>query len=283
MKIVFLGEDSFSAIVLSSLISGGHEILAAYCPYYENFAHARLKKICDDINIPFYRTENINSTAIENAIRKLNPELIVVGHFQKLLKPNIFLIPSLGCINLHPSLLPDYKGLSPIQRPIIQGEKETGVTVHFIDEGVDTGKIIVQQRIPITADMYVSDLQTKLFAIYGVIVLEAINRLKSKNESFIDQSTREGSYYGKLKDEHCQIDLNKGHLENYNLIRGVSRPYFGAKIHNYRIWKAAIASRELHVLIESKYTKCDLYFDDDMGTFLKLNDGSLLVEKYNKY
>jgi methionyl-tRNA formyltransferase len=283
MKIVFLGEDSFSAIVLSSLISAGHEIVAVYCPYYENFAHARLKKICEDINIPFYRTENINSTAIENAIRGLNPELIVVGHFQKLLKPNIFLIPSLGCINLHPSLLPDYKGLSPIQRPIMHGEKETGVTVHFIDEGVDTGKIIVQQRIPLTPDMYVSDLQTKLFAIYGFIVLSAIDCLKNRNVAFIEQTKREGSYYGKLKDEHCQIDLNKGHLENYNLIRGVSRPYFGAKIHNFRIWKASIASRDLNALIESRYSKCDLYFDEDFGAFIKLNDGSLLVEKYNKY
>lgn len=282
MRIVFFGEDSFSATALMSLINSQHEILAVFCPIYKNYIHVRLEKTCENKRISFYRIKNINSVKNEMFIKKLNPDLILVCHFQKILKPNIFQIPLYGCINLHPSLLPKYKGLSPQHWPIIKGDKETGITVHFINKGIDTGDIILQHKILIDPHMYVSDLQFKMLDIYKIIFNEAISLLMNNNINFVIQNPSQGSYFGKLREEQCLIDLNKGHLNAYNLIRGVSNPYFGAKLYDYRIWKANIASKELNKFIQNKYNDNDIYFNEKIGNFIKFNDGSLIIEKIDK-
>ena len=280
MKIVFLGEDSFSATVVESLVSDGHQILAVFCPVYDNQIYARLKRTCENNNIPFHRIKEINSSEVESLIRKLNPELISVCHFQQVLKQNIIKIPSRGCINLHPSLLPLYRGLSPQHWPIINGDKETGITVHVINEGIDSGDIILQHKIPIEPDMYVADLQLKMLRVYKYIVKDAISLLIKKDFKLTPQDPQEGSYYGRLKEKHCLIDLNKRCIDAYNLVRGVSKPYMGARISDYRIWEASIASEELNQRIQSDFKDNDIYFDSRYGAFIKF--GTLLINKYDK-
>lgn len=282
MRIIFCGEDSFSAQVLESLICDKHEILAVFCPIYDNNIHARLKLICNKYNIEFHRIENINSNRNENLIKKLKPDLISVCHFEKILKNNIIKIPLLGCINLHPSLLPHYRGLSPQHWPIINGEKETGITIHFINEGIDTGDIILQYKIPIDSNMYVSELQIKMLNIYKSIMKDAIALLSLNKKQFTKQNPLNGSYYGKLKEEQCLIDINKSVIDAYNLIRGVSKPYLGAKFNTYRIWKARLATIEANHFIQTKYKDNNLFFDRKFGTIIKFSDGSLIVEKYDK-
>jgi len=283
MKIIFLGEDSFSAAALNSLIDDAKcELLAVFCPIYDNFIYARLKKTCEINGIPFYRVENINSQHCENLIYKMNPDLISAVHFQKILKKNIIQIPKYGCINLHPSLLPNYRGLAPIQWPIINGDKQTGVTVHFINEGVDTGDIILQHKINITNDMYVSDLQLKLLEVYKFVVKDVIGLMVKGKMKLTSQKELKGSYFGKLKHKECEINLEKGVISAYNLIRGVSRPYLGATFNEYHIWKARLASNETNQSINSKYNMNSIFFDDDLGTFIKFKNGSLILEKYNK-
>ena len=282
MKIVFFGEDSFSAQVLESLIFNQHEILAVFSPVYKNHIYARLKVICEKQNIEFHRIKDINSEKNEYLIRKLKPDLISVCHFQKILKKNIIQIPLYGCINLHPSLLPNYRGLSPQHWPIINGDIETGITVHFVDEGIDTGDIILQHKILIDPDIYVSDLQLKMLDIYKFIVNDAITLIINDNINFVSQNKSQEGYYGKLKEEQCLIDLNDGYLNAYNLIRGVSMPYFGAKLNDYRIWKAKLASKKLNDFIQNKYNKNNIYFDEKIGTFIKFSDGSLIIEKYDR-
>ena len=282
MKIVFFGEDSFSAQVLESLIFAKNKILAVFCPIYDNNIYARLKLICDNHNIGFYRIKDINSIKNEHFIKKLKPDLISVCHFEKILKKNIIKIPLYGCINLHPSLLPNYRGLSPQHWPIINGEKETGITVHFINEGIDTGDIILQHKIPIAPNMYVSELQRKMLDSYKFIMKDAIAMLSQKERVFITQKHLNGSYYGKLKEEQCLINMDKGINDAYNLIRVVSTPYFGAKLKGYRVWKASKATKEVNQLIQVKYEDNNIYIDKEFGTIIKFRDGSLILEKYDK-
>ena len=161
MKIIFFGEDAFSAIVLDSLIQAGHTIIGAYCPIYDNNIYSRLEMITNKNAIPFKRIKDFSSDVFLNELISKKPDLIVVCHFQKLINHNVITIPKFGCINLHPSLLPKYRGMSPQHWPIINGDKKTGITVHFIDDGVDTGDIIIQQEMEIKSDETVFQLQNR--------------------------------------------------------------------------------------------------------------------------
>ena len=281
MKIILLGEDSFSAHVLTSLIVEGHAVQAVFCPTYQNNIHARLQLICTKNTIPFYRVTNINLKEYEEIIRKLNPDVILVCHFQQILKKNIIQIPVKGCINLHPALLPKYRGLSPQHWPIINGDKETGITVHFVNEGIDSGDIIVQHKISLDPHSYVSDVQLKMIGAYQQIVSKALELVDQKDFTPTPQNIEERSYFGKLTDEQCQIALHRGCINAYNLIRGVSKPYLGAQLDGYRIWKAQIAPDDIHKGISSEYPENGFHVDDTLGAFIKFNDGSLFVTKYD--
>jgi methionyl-tRNA formyltransferase len=281
MKLVFFGEDSFSSIVLESLLNNQHEIVGVFCPVYHNKIFYRLKLVCEKFNISFFRVEDINSEFVETQIQFFTPELIVVCHFQKLLKRNIINIPFLGCINLHPSLLPNYRGMSPQHWPIINGDTETGITIHFINEGVDTGDIILQEKIKITDNMYVVDLQMKMMKLYGDIMVRAINEISNVNTIFIKQDLFKGSYYGRLKESQCKIDIDKGIDKIYNLIRGVSMPYFGAYFLGYRIWRARKADFIFTKKVKYIFNELGIHLGTEFGDFINFRDGVLIIEKYN--
>lgn len=149
LNIVFWGEDSFSNVVLNSLIQAGHHVKSVISPWYDNLVYKKLEFTCLKNNIPFKRYKKINSEEVYQYVNSCTPHLCVVAHFERLIKSPILEIPPLGFINLHPSLLPFYRGMAPQHWPIINGEQETGVSVHYVDAGVDTGDIIIQEHIPI--------------------------------------------------------------------------------------------------------------------------------------
>lgn len=279
-NIIFWGEDSYSNIVLQSIIEAGYNILLVITPRYNNAIYKRLEITCKKYRIPFERYVNINSDEVYYRVKNLSPDLCVIAHFQKLISEEILLIPSLGFINLHPSLLPNYRGMAPQHWPIINGDKETGVTVHYVDKTADTGDIIIQIPIPISSDMYVSDLQNKWIGIYKVIVIEAIKRIKN-NYPVIVQRNLPGSYYGKLLKEQCKINLNDSTQSVYNLIRGVSLPYFGAECNDVIIWRAHHLASDLEKKIMDEYFYNGNYLNTKSGDFLKLNNGVLLIDKYS--
>jgi methionyl-tRNA formyltransferase len=283
MNIIFFGEDSFSVVVLEKLIISGYEVLKVYTPLYSNNIHVRLELICVKNKIEFLRIKNINSIEIQEEIYKLSPDLIVVTHFEKVLKKNIIDIPKYGCINLHPSILPNYRGLAPQHWPLINGDKYTGITVHFINEGIDTGDIIIQKKLEIAQDDYVSDLQMKMKKEYGQIIVDAIEKIEREDIVSITQTNLIGSYYGRLTDDHCKIDINGKSIDAYNLIRGVSFPYMGAIYKCFRIWKAKLASKEISEKVLKDVQEIGIYFNSDIGDYIKFIDGVLIVEKFTNY
>lgn len=282
MRIVLFGEDSFSAIVLNSLLQAGHDLLAVCCPLYDNYIHARLESICIEYKIPFHRINNFETLVFQKLINDGLPDIIVICHFQKIIKPTIINLPKMGCINLHPSLLPKYRGMSPQHWPIINGDKETGITVHFVDQGVDTGDIIIQEKMTIADNEYVFDLQRRMMKIYGHIVVDALNIVSSGNGKYTKQSHLIGSYYGKLKLEHCWIDIEVGILAAYNLIRAVSYPYLGARIDDKIIWRARLSDNEKLEHPQLKVLLPGFHDSSIIGPIIKFNDGILIVEKYNQ-
>ena len=163
MNLIVFGEDSFTSIVVESLVKKGHNILGVFCPLYENKIHARLETTCNNYHISFKRVSEINSDSFYEQIREIQIDLIIICHFKKLISAKIINLPKLGCINLHPSLLPYYRGMSPQHFPIIKGESETGVTIHFVDEGIDTGPLIEHESLPLDLD---KDYLNQLLALY---------------------------------------------------------------------------------------------------------------------
>lgn len=280
MNIIFFGEDAFSAIVLDSLIKAGHSIIGTYCPIYDNNIYSRLAMITNNNGIPFNRIKDFSSDVFINELISKKPDLIVVCHFQKLIKHNVITIPKFGCINLHPSLLPKYRGMSPQHWPIINGDKKTGITVHFIDDGVDTGDIIIQQEMEIKSDETVFQLQNRFKIVYGSIVRTAIEKIELGTNSFIKQSHLPGSYYGKLKLVHCKIDLNGSYLDAFNLIRGVTFPYFGARLGDYIIWKAIKIKKKSGWMNE---LELGIFISENNEGYIKFNDGILKLDKFAKY
>jgi methionyl-tRNA formyltransferase len=278
MRIVFFGEDSFSAVVLNSILNNNYSVLSVYSPLYENNQHARLKKLCIDNKIQFKRVFDVNSETIESELKILNPDIICICHFEKVIKKNILKIPKYGCINLHPSILPYYKGLSPQHWPIINGDEETGITVHFVNEGIDTGDIIIQRKIKIRDNEYVSDLQKRMLGIYVTIMVEALGQICG-NKKFKKQNQSIGSYFGRLKVDNCHIDLNDSISKAYNLIRAVSYPYFGARLGDKIIWRAKIADNNL--VSELETLPKGFISHPLLGYFIKFKDGILEIEKFN--
>ena len=211
LNIVFFGEDSFSDVILHSLIDAGHNVNLVVTPLYDNLIYKRLERTCLANAIAFYRAPKVNSEDTCKIVSKAQPDLCVIAHFERLIKQPLLCIPSMGYINLHPSLLPDYRGMAPQH----------------------------QHRFPIDETMYVSDLQRIWLNHYKTIMVEAINAIL-EGKPTKEQKSLEGRYYGKLKKEQCVINKKGSVLDAYSLIRGVSLPYFGATYDDKVIYKAHI-------------------------------------------
>jgi methionyl-tRNA formyltransferase len=274
MKLILFGEDAFSAIVLESLVNAKHQILAVFSPIYNNYVYKRLELICNKNDIKFELISDIKSKDFFNKILQLQPDVICICHFQKLITNDIIAIPKFGCINLHPSLLPFYRGMAPQHWPIINGEKKTGITIHFVDNGIDTGNIIIQQELELNGSEYVFDLQNRFKEIYSYIFVEALGKIHQTNHHIV-QKHLPGSYYGRLKPSDCEIHTDMSISTAFNLIRGVSYPYFGARYKDYIFWRAEVLSRT-----ETIVRKFEI--KDNTG-YLFLKDGILKITKLQKY
>ncbi len=282
MRIAFFGEDAFSLVVLDSLVKDGHSIVGVYCPIYDNLIYKRLNVYCDNNKINFNRLNDFKHADFLDSIINLELDLIVVCHFQKLLPNELISIPQKGSINLHPSLLPLYRGMSPQHWPIINGEIETGITVHFIDEGIDTGDIIIQKKLPIRNDVYVFELQNEMKKVYATIVRDAVDQIQKNELKVIKQSHLSGSYYGKLKLNQCTLDKGMKLVDAYNLIRGVSFPYFGARFDNYIIWKATMVDIDKSPASDLNF-KMDGIIIHETGSYIYFKNGLLKLEKWEKH
>jgi methionyl-tRNA formyltransferase len=282
VRIVFFGEDSFSAVVLQSIIDGGYNVILTATPYYNNFVYKRLEIISSKFDIPFSRIDEINSNFFITKIKEINPDVIVTAHFKKLLGKDLIRIPQICCLNLHPSILPSYRGMAPQHWPIIFGDVETGVTLHFIEEGIDTGNILVQKKIQIPKDIYVHDLQILMLPLYKTVVVEGLKLLESGDRTGTKQELSKGSFFGKFKSESARITLDKGVNNAYNLIRAISKPYMGAFFGNYRIWKAIPLDENAKDKISRRFREKGLHFDKDNRAYLIFEDGILLINSFEQ-
>lgn len=278
MNLVVFGEDMYTAAVTESLVKAGHKVSLLVTPDSATANFKVLQETTEKNGIDFLKAENINAETVAERIRGIKPDLIISAHLRKILKKEIFSLAAKGAVNVHPSLLPKYRGLSPQHQAIMHGDSESGVTVHFIEADVDTGDIVVQKKFSIENSDYILQVQAKMLAIYKTIVAEAVELLESDSFEPIKQNPATLSYFGPLKKSDRQIDLSKTTEEVYNLIRAVSLPYKGAFYKDYIFWTAEIADDPG---LKNKYTEVGAYLEEaEDRIIVRLKDGILVSEDF---
>lgn len=231
MRIVFMGTPDFAVPVLDALHRHpDHEVLAVVTVPDQMGGRNRsrrlesaVKKYAVKENLPVLQPEKLNQSRFLNEIRALQPDCIIVVAFKKLPRL-VWSIPQYGTINLHASLLPAYRGAAPINHAIIRGEKETGMTTFYIDENIDTGKILLQSRMPVHHDDTAGSLYTRMMESSGELVLKTLKGIADGTLQPLPQEDRKASNAPKVFFDQNEIDFNQDTVTLYNFIRGMS-PY----------------------------------------------------------
>lgn len=218
MRIVFMGTPDLSRTVLEALLAAGHElVLAVTQPDREKgrgkaLQMSPVKELALERGIPVYQPERIRreeSVAwLEDFFREKPADIGVVAAFGQILPQRVLDMPRLGCLNVHTSLLPKYRGAAPIQQAILAGEKETGVTIMQMDAGLDTGDILLQRSLPIEERETGGSLTEKLAALGGALLCETLSRLEDGLIIPIPQMG-ESSYAPQIRKEQGLIDWNR--------------------------------------------------------------------------
>ncbi len=251
MKIVFMGTPDYAVKTLEALINSEHTVAAVFAQPDKPVGRKQILtpppvKVCaESYNIPVYQPKSVRTGEALEIINDLKPDVIVVVAYGKILPKEILEAAKFGCVNGHASLLPKYRGASPIQWCIVCGEKETGITTMLMDEGMDTGDILETVTVKIGDDETAEELFERLSVISADLMLSTINKLE-KGEITPKKQEGEATYAPIIKKEMALLDFNKPANELFNAVRGYySWPcaYFFMEGKRIKVIKAAVGGK----------------------------------------
>lgn len=225
MKIVFMGTPDFSVPVLQSLIDNYEVVGVVSQPDKKVGRHLELKntpikELALKYNIPVFQPEKIKLDY--QSILDLNPDIIITCAYGQIIPKEILDYPRLGCINVHASLLPKYRGGAPIHWSIINGDKKTGITIMYMDVGMDTGDIISQKEIEILDSDNLESIHDKLSMLGAELLINTLPSIIDGTNDRLKQDESKVTFAYNIKREEEHIDFNKTSREVFNLIRGLS-------------------------------------------------------------
>lgn len=249
MKIVFMGTPDFAVGTLDALHAAGHQILAAVSqPDKPKGRHAELqptpvKERAMQLGIPVLQPVKADDPAFLAQLRELAPEVIVVTAYGKLLKKELLELPSHGCINVHASLLPRWRGAAPIQWAVIEGDPKAGVCTMQMDEGLDTGDVLMRSEIMLAPDETGGSLFDKLSVLGGELIVETLAALEAGTLTRTPQGEEGMTYARMLTKDMGEIDWREDAVKIERLVRGLY-PWPGTYTHTggklLKIHKAAL-------------------------------------------
>lgn len=250
MKIVFMGTPEFAVPSLKKLIDAGYNIEAVVTQPDKpkgrgmQIVFSPVKEFALKMGIEVLQPDKIKGNEeFANKLKKISPDIIIVIAYGKILPETILNLSPLGCINVHASLLPKYRGAAPINWAIINGEKETGITTMLMDKGLDTGDILIKKAITILENDDAQTIHDKLSVLGGEILLDTLKKLSDGTLRPVKQNNSESSYAPIIDKTMGYIDWSKSAFEIRNLIRGLS-PWPGCyTFYNnkmLKMWKADI-------------------------------------------
>lgn len=272
MKIIFLGTPDFSAHVLKALIDSRHEVVGIVtqpdkpCGRGHKLMPSPVKVLAEANSIPVYQFNRISKECAP--LKDLNADIMVTAAYGQILRQNVLDLTPKGVINVHASLLPKYRGSSPIQWCIIKGETQTGVTIMKTDIGVDTGDMILSKSLTIGETETAGELFDRLSVLGKDALLEALDLIEEGKETYTKQDESKMSHYPMLDKDSGKIDFNMTSRDIVNLCRGLNP------------WPIAFVSlNENDRLKVYKASKVDIDSNAKVGTVLASDSKNGLIVK----
>ena len=275
MKVIFMGTPDFSVGTLESLVEAGHEVVLAVTQPDKPKGRGKemqftpVKECALKYNIPVYQPRRVREEACVEELRKYEADIMVVVAFGQILPKEILEMTPYGCVNVHASLLPKYRGAAPIQWAIIDGEKVTGVTTMQMNEGLDTGDMLLKVEIPIEEKETGGSLHDKLAEAGAKLCIETLKGLEAGTITPVPQGETTTSYAKMLDKQLGNIDWSKSAIEIERLARGLSP------------WPSAYTNWNDKVMKIWDATCVSLDSDANPGTIVAVKKDSFLVQTGN--
>jgi methionyl-tRNA formyltransferase len=233
MRLVFMGTPAFAVQPLRALAAAGHDIAGVITRLDKPSGRNRVltappvKLAAQEAGLSVYQPRRVREQEFIETLRKINPDIIVVSAYGQILPKEILFLPKYGCINIHASLLPAYRGAAPINWAIIRGESRTGITIMQMDEGMDTGAILLQESIPIGPRDTAGTLTEKMAQLGAKMITAALLLVQAERLAPVAQDGSKATLAPILKKEDGLIDWTMPAVDIHNRVRGLS-PWPGA-------------------------------------------------------
>lgn len=252
MKVIFAGTPEFAAIALEKLIASSHEIVAVYTQPDRpagrglKLTPSPVKVLAQLHHLPLFQPVSLKEESEQTRLKNFNADVMIVAAYGLLLPKAVLQIPRFGCVNIHPSLLPRWRGAAPIQRTIFAGDKITGVAIMQMDEGLDTGPVYLQHQYALTEDETSQTLHDKLASLGANALLETLDLIAQGKAKATPQDNQLATYASKITKEEARLDWAQSALELSSKIRAFNpRPVAFVEWQNQslRIWMAQALSQ----------------------------------------
>ncbi|MBM7555508.1 methionyl-tRNA formyltransferase [Halanaerobacter jeridensis] len=284
MRIVFMGTPDFAVPSLEKLCEADLTDVVGVITQPDrkrgrgqNLQAPPVKEVALDYDIEVYQPQKVTSEEGLDKLEEWAPDLIVVVAYGQILGKEVLDLPDLGCVNVHASLLPKYRGAAPLHRALIEGEDVTGVTTMQMDEGMDTGDIILQEEVEIIPQDTVGSLHDKLATTGANLLLETLEQIEAGTAPRIPQNSDQATYAAKVSKEDGEVDWEQSARDIWNLVRGMN-PWPGAYTYKdeelLKLWDSEIYDETA----SSDFTPGTVVkTDDEQGIIVQTGEGQLLI------
>lgn len=272
MKILFMGTPDIAVPTLETLIQSKHEVVGVVTQpdkpkgRGKSIAYSPVKETALKYELPIYQPVKVREEAFINIVQQIKPDVIIVIAFGQIIPKSILEIPKYGCINIHASLLPKYRGAAPIQWAVINGEEKTGLTTMYMEEGLDTGDMLLKEEVDISPEETGGSLHDKLAQLGGKLILKTLEQLEKGTLNPIKQDDSLSNYACMLDKKMGYIDFSKSAEEIERLIRGLNpwpSAYTFLDGKTLKIWKADVLKDER---------------DGEIGEIVEVNKEEVLIK-----
>ncbi len=282
LRIVFAGTPDFAARHLAALLSSEHEVIAVYTQpdrpagRGKKLTASAVKQIALEHNIPVYQPENFKSDEAKQELAALNADIMVVVAYGLLLPQVVLDTPKLGCINVHGSILPRWRGAAPIQRSIWAGDAETGVTIMQMDIGLDTGDMLKIATLPIEATDTSASMYEKLAELGPVALVDCLADIAQGTAVPVKQDDELANYAKKLSKEEARIDWNNDAAHIERCVRAFNpwpMSHFEVAENSIKVWQSRVAEQT------SNKPAGTIIQADKSGIYVATGNGVLVLEQ----
>lgn len=286
IKVVFMGTPDFAKESLKELVESGFNVCACFTNPDKpsgrgmKLKASAVKEYAIEKNIPVYQPKKVRKNEeVLNILKELEPDVIAVVAYGKILPEEILNLPKYGCINVHGSLLPKYRGAAPMQWAIINGEEKTGITTMFMDVGMDTGDMLLKEEIEIKDEYNLEDIHDKLMVIGAKLLVETIDKVVD-GTIVREKQPEEGTYAPMITREMTKIDFTKKAREIFNFVRGLS-PFPGTymELENGKKYKVFDVNYEEDNNIDKTVEPGDILLMSKDSLYIRCLDGYIKINQ----